>query len=328
MALSTSSAALEAVAMRVTQLNPDGSISSGNQYYVTNSFTKIAPSPQIESGDDIVLKNAAGDICVAYKHGDMTTRLNMEIDLCSPDEILEQFLAGGQLLTDISAALVAPSAVSATVSASGGALAAGAYQWGVTTVGRYGETVISTLSTSVTATGAVSSAVVTWTAPASGTVVGYNIYRKSGATPGVLVGSVKAGTTTFTDIGSAPIGGGSPASNSTAGPGTVGYAAPDVYIVGAPNGVSLEVWTKNIVNGNPNGFRRWVYPWVRNLIRDAYTLDNNPVDNIFKGEGYPNPNFGTGPVGDWPAGFGGNKVFLRALESTPPAATNGPVTIP
>lgn len=322
--LTTTAAALEAVAMRVTQLNPDGSISSGNAYYVTNAFTKISPSPNLESGDDIAVKNAAGDLCITYKHGDMTKRLDVEIDLCAPDEVLEQFLAGGTLLVDNAVALLAPSAVSAVVSASGGVLPAGGVQYEVTTLGRYGETTPSSAA-SITATGAASSAVVTWTAPVSGTIVAYKIYRKVGSSY-AWVGQVPAGTLTFTDVGSAPLGGGPPASNGSAGIGTVGYAAPDINIVGAPNGVGLEVWTKAIVNGNALGFRRWVYPWVRNLVRDNYTLDNNPVDNIFKGEGYPNPLFGSGPVGDWP--LTSSKLFQRALETSFPASTNGPVLIP
>jgi hypothetical protein len=322
--LSTQSAALEAVAMRVTQLNPDGTISSGNAYYVTNAFTKVSPSPNIESGDDIITKNAAGDVCVAYKHADVITRYDMEIDLCAPDEVLEQFLAGGQLLVDNAAALLAPSAVSGAVVSAGGTLPSGAIQYVVTTLGRYGETTPSTAA-SVTATGTASMVNVSWTAPVSGTIVAYRVYRKVG-TSYAQVGQVQAGTTTFADIGSAPLGGGPPSSNGSAGIGTVGYAAPDIFVAGAPNGVSLEVWTKAIVNGNAIGYRRWVYGWVRNLYRDQYSLDNNPVDNIFKGEAYPNPSFGSGPVGDWP--LVSSKIFQRALESTFPASTNGPVLIP
>jgi len=254
----------------------------------------------------------------------MTKRLDMEIDLCAPDEVLEQFLAGGTLLVDNSVALLAPSAVSATLVTAGGALPAGPIAYQVTTLGRYGETTPGT-AFNVTATGATSVATVTWTAPVTGTVVAYKIYRKIGSNY-AWVGQVPAGTLSFADIGASPLGGGPPTVNGSAGPGTVGYAAPDVNIVGAPNGVGLEVWTKAIVNGNSIGYRRWLYPWVRNLVRDNYTLDNNPVDNIFKGEGYPNPNFGSGPVNDWP--LTSSKLFQRALETSFPASTNGPVLIP
>jgi hypothetical protein len=324
--LTTQSAALEAVAMRVTQLNPDGSWSSGNGLYVTNAFTKVSPSPQMETGDDITTKNAAGDLCVMYKHGDMTKRYDFEIDLCAPDENLEQFLAGGTVLTDTSAALVAPTGATGTPSGTGGTLVSGSYQYQVTTVGRYGETTPGTAVTAAVTGSGTGSVTVTWTA-VTGTVVGYNIYRKiPGAATYAQVGAVPKATLSFVDVGGAPIAGAPPSVNTTSGPGAVGYAVPSLGIVGAPNGVSVEVWTRNIVNGNAFGYRRWLYPWVRNLIRDNYNLDNNPVDNVFKGEAYGNPNWGSGPVGDWP--LASSQVCQRALEMTFPAATNGPTVVP
>lgn len=322
-------ASLEAVAMRATALNPDGSISSGNLLYTTSAFTKVTMTPQMETGDDLVTKNAAGDICVAYKHGDMVKYYQIEVDLCAPDEYLEQMLAGGVLLTDSSPAILPPTTVTAAMANTGGTLN-GSVQYGVTAVGRYGETTISTLSTAVSATGSTGAATVTWTAPTAGTVTAYRVYRVSGSRM-ALVGQVAAGTTSFLDVGAAPLGGAAPAVNQTAGPGVVGVAAPAMNVVGNPNGVSLEVWTKAIVNGNPatgygGGYRRWVLPWVRNLIRDATTLDSAITVSAFKGEGYGNPSWGAGPVGDWP--FGSQQVVQRAREATFPPAMSGPSYVP
>jgi hypothetical protein len=91
-------ASLHCVAMRVTQLAPDGSTPAGTSgMYVTDSLIKIDFNPDIEAGPETVLRNASGAICVMYRLPDIIKRLTMSIQICTPDPELEQLLSGGTL---------------------------------------------------------------------------------------------------------------------------------------------------------------------------------------------------------------------------------------
>lgn len=107
-------------------------------------------------------------------------------DLCS------QFFAGGQLLT--------PTASLGTTSSSGGTFSAGTYNWAVTAFNESGETNLSNdVFTTLVANG---SQVINWAAITGAR--GYNIYRyTSSPANGHLVATVTAGTTTYTDTGTA-----------------------------------------------------------------------------------------------------------------------------
>lgn len=99
------------------------------------------------------------------------------------------------------AAILAPTGLGVTPSASGGTLPIGTYYWTVTGLTANGETTSSNEVTGTTTT-AVSSAALTWSTDA-GALGGYRIYR--GTTVGgerFLAGYVPTGTTSFTDTGS------------------------------------------------------------------------------------------------------------------------------
>jgi hypothetical protein len=82
----------------------------------------------------------------------------------------------------------------------------------------------------------------------------------------------------------------------------VGWAMPDVGSVATPNGVSVEVWSRAIVNGRPaatNPFWRWVLPYVKTRLEGDRTLENGALANVFSGTGLGNSSWGDGPGGDW-----------------------------
>jgi len=76
-----------------------------------------------------------------------------------------------------------------------------------------------------------------------------------------------------------------------------------------PNHVSLEVWSKAVVNGTqdstligltPLPWLHWAFTDVQ-LQMGEKLLDNGQVLNSFTGFGVENPAWDDGPFGDWPA---------------------------
>ena len=105
--------------------------------------------------------------------------------------------------------LTAPATVTATTSGSGSSLAAGTYSYIVTAMQDMDETAVSATATVANAGGANN--VVSWSAVQYAT--GYRVY--SGVPGFRLVANMAAGTTTWTDNGTATLGGGPPIQNST-----------------------------------------------------------------------------------------------------------------
>ena len=133
----------------------------------------------------------------------------------------------------------------------------------------------------------------------------------------------------FVDTGVLTPFGAYPSTDTTAGPGVVGYQSPALGIVGNPYGVAIEFWGKAIINGTQAStlpWWRWAVPGVRNLHEDARTFEAALLPNVYVGEGFENPNWGAGPVGDWQ--FDSSKVFqyVRASSSTLPTASLSPTT--
>jgi hypothetical protein len=87
----------------------------------------------------------------------------------------------------------------------------------------------------------------------------------------------------------------------TAGGFTIGATTPRVGAIGAPFGVSMELWTKHIVNGDLDVF----YPYIHWYLGRTYwqpdktTFDVNHMSRMFQGYTSENPNFEDGPAGDW-----------------------------
>jgi hypothetical protein len=116
----------------------------------------------------------------------------------------------------------------------------------------------------------------------------------------------------FVDTGSVTPSGNIPQVDQTAGPGIAGYAASNMGIVANPNGVSLEVWSKAISGGfqaTDKPYWYWVWPRVSAMHVMPRDLTNANTQSIYEGQGFQNPNWGSGPFGTWP--FASTQVHQR-----------------
>ncbi len=118
------------------------------------------------------------------------------------------------------------------------------------------------------------------------------------------------------------------ATDMTVGPGTgVGYAHPALGVVGNPNGVSLEFFEKRIISGyqaTDYPYYRIVLPRVANMVIEARDVTNAPYQTLMTGQAFQNPNFGTGPFGDWQ--FASTLYAMRAVcgaQIVPTAGVTG-----
>lgn len=100
MAGNDGAASLQACALRVSRLAADGTTPAGaTNMIVTGSLIKLEVKANLESGDDIVVKNACGGIYAAYKSGDVLKRYDLTLTMPSPDVELDEMLTAGSLVT-------------------------------------------------------------------------------------------------------------------------------------------------------------------------------------------------------------------------------------
>jgi len=100
-----------------------------------------------------------------------------------------------------------------------------------------------------------------------------------------------------------------------------GFQYPPIMVEGNPNGVSLECWTRAVVNGaQPLDYPywRWVLPLVK-LRKANRTADTNRMANVYEGWGFENPQWATGPVGDFP--YNSQRVVNVMRDVAIPAST-------
>lgn len=100
------------IRMRVAQLDQNGVPTPGtDQLYVTDAFTKVSVAPVYTNGAEIERKNAQGETCTHYKSADTFKRMDITIELCSPDPYLAAMLSGGDVLTNLLRTGFAPPAL-------------------------------------------------------------------------------------------------------------------------------------------------------------------------------------------------------------------------
>jgi hypothetical protein len=331
MALPDGAAQVFADVTRISTLDPSGYPAIGSATYTTDSLVKVTFAPAVETGDDLVMKNAAGNIQWHYKHGDMPKYFTVTLEMATPDETMEHLLIGGVLYSDSSVALVAPAAApTAAASPTGGSLASGSYVYELTSVNQYGESLPSAASTAavVTSPTSVGSVALSGIAPGTGSVWTRIYGRVSGALQ--LLATIPATTTTWTDTGAIIPFGAVPTVNTTAGPGSaVGMAPPNLGIVGNPYGVSLEFWGKAVTKGQQVAYLpyyRWVLPGCKNFRNDSREFTNVGLANIYIGEAFENANWGSGPFGDWQ--FASTQVWQRARAGSASLPAVGLSSVP
>jgi hypothetical protein len=85
----------------VTRLGPDGAPDVGSpcDVYITGGFITATFTPTYSEGDEIEVKNAAGDVCVYFKMPDTLKNVGLNLEICDPDPVLTQMMVGGDVLT-------------------------------------------------------------------------------------------------------------------------------------------------------------------------------------------------------------------------------------
>lgn len=384
MSLPDGAAAVFATATRVFPLDANGFVDAGATGYVSDALIKATLQPTTESGDDIAMKGANGNLVVMAKHGDMVKYGSVTIEFATPDPQLEALLAGGTVYTASNTALGLVTGLTATAQTTLGALAAGAYGYRATQYNAFGESA-ATAEIPATTTGSTGTVVLSGAVMASG-ALGVRIYGRTiggekllgqyvnigtqatsaasgtgtvtqltvtaltqpipagytftiagdtntpkivftttqygaiGATT-LFVSASQSVTTTiaagnivpvFVDAGTLSATTAYPTTDTTAGPGAVGYQSPTVGPVANPLGVSVEFFELAYFQGyqvSTLPYFRIVLPKVANLVRDTADVANANFQTVLKGQAFQNPNWGSGPYGDFP--FDSSKWMQR-----------------
>src|SRR6478735_3141137 len=94
-------ASVRGVALRVTRLAADGTPDVGTScdVYMTGGFITFTFTPAYSEGDEVQVKNAAGEVCVYFKMPDTLQNVGLNLEICDPDPVLTQMLVGGEVLT-------------------------------------------------------------------------------------------------------------------------------------------------------------------------------------------------------------------------------------
>jgi hypothetical protein len=102
-------------ALRATTLGSDGAPAVGTlcDIYMTGGFISFQFTPEYSEGDEIEVKNAAGETCVYYKLPDTLKNVGLQLSICDPDPVLTQMLVGGTVLTAPGNSAYAPAGTAA-----------------------------------------------------------------------------------------------------------------------------------------------------------------------------------------------------------------------
>lgn len=97
-------------------------------------------------------------------------------------------------------------------------------------------------------------------------------------------------------------------------PPAIGYAAPAVGVPASAFPVSLELWSRAVVNGVPVGYFHYLLPYLRLRFSANWVLNgSDPLTPEFAGTGSENPQWGEGPKNDWPYSVS-SRVFQVVQE--------------
>jgi hypothetical protein len=77
-------------ALRCTTLGQDGAPGVGTpcDVYMSGGFISFQFTPEYSEGDEIEVKNAAGETCVYYKLPDTLKNVGLQLSICDPDPVL------------------------------------------------------------------------------------------------------------------------------------------------------------------------------------------------------------------------------------------------
>jgi len=102
----------------------------------------------------------------------------------------------------------------------------------------------------------------------------------------------------------------------------VGYQAPEVGFDPNPNGFSLELWTRAVIDGAFAGYFWWVIPRANLAPSGDWALSgSDPLVPEFEGTATQNPNWLDGPDNTWE--FPSERVWQFVQTDTLPDLTPG-----
>lgn len=319
------SGSLFALGMRMTQLDPTGApVVGATTSYVTEALTTSGLGLTYEDGAQITQRNGSGNLCLSYKAPDTLTNGVVDaLTVCTPDPNILKFMIGGDTIDR--AAVAEVQTVTITGTPTGGTFTL-TYN-GQTTAGIAYDAIAAAVQSALEALSNI--------APGDVTVGG----GPGPGTPYTLTFAASQGNVNqLSASGAALTGGVTPAAAvTTTTPGTsalaIGYKAPLVGVTPNPNGIGLEMWTRNIVDGASNAdlpFMHWVVPRASLRLADNFVLTaESALTPTFQGTSTQNANWGSGPEGDWPISVAGpaDRVWQFVRVATMPDLTRGYVEV-
>lgn len=309
-----------AIGSRFTRLDDDGSPLAGvGNAYVSKAIVTAGIGLEYQDGEEVTQRNGAGQICVSYRAPDSLVRGTItDLQFCSPDPYIKAFLIGGAVITRAATAEVQTVTITGTPTGGtfsltfDGQTASGiAYNANAAAVQTALEALSNLIPGDVTVTGG----------PGPGAPYTVTFAGTLGDVPQMTaVGAFTGGTAPAVAVTT-----GTPGSNLTA----IGYRAPEVGEDPLPNGVSVELWSRAVVDGafaTELPYIHWVIPRARLRLSDTLSLGaEDAMTPTFEGYEIQNPNWGDGPEGDWP--YASDRVWQYARVATVPDFTRGPITV-
>lgn len=310
------SGSLFALGCRLTKIDATGlPIPGDDTCYQTDAMIQLGIGLEYRDGVEVEQPNGSGNLCLYYSAPPTLKRGTIsDFQFCSPDPNVLEFCQGGTIIAGPSA-----EAEVQTITITGGPTG------GDYTLYVDGEpTVPLAYNALAVAIEAALDAVVD-----GGVTV-------TGTGPWTVTWALTAGNVPQLTVDDSGLTGGTdPAvaiATTTQGYNLtdIGYAAPEVGTSPTPNGLGIEFWTAAIKDGAYAGdlpYLRWVLPRANLQPSDAWVAEGeNPLLPGFEGFTYQNPNWGTGPMEDWP--YISSRVWQFARVDTLPDLTPGHVTIP
>jgi hypothetical protein len=283
-----------ALGARITKLDAAGApLVGASNAYVTEALISANIGNTYSEPDAITLTNGQGQTCVHYQPSAVLLGGTLEeFRFCQPDPNILQFLAGGEVLTTGGTNEVQTVTITGTPTG------------GTFTLTFSGQTTSSIAYNAIAATVRTALEGLSNINPGDVTVAG-------GPLPGTAATVTFTGQYSSTDVAQMTAtgsftGGTSPAVAVTtttpgvAGTSTTGYRAPLVNTDPTPNGVSIELWSRAVLDNSllPGGIH-WVLPRAKLRPSEGMALGSeDPLQPVFSGTLEQNANFGDGPIGD------------------------------
>lgn len=319
------SGSLFALGLRMTKLDSTGAPLVGTTTcYTSNALTTVGLGLTYEDGAQITQRNGSGDLCMSYKAPDTLTNGVVDaLQICQPDPNILQFAIGGDTINR--AAVGEVQTVTITGTPTGGTFTL-TYN-GQTTAGIAYNAAAAAVQSALEALSNL--------APGDVTVGG-------GPGPGtpytVTFASSLGNVNQMTASGAGLTGGVDPAvAVTTTTPGVsalaIGYKAPELGVTPNPNGIGLEFWTRDILDGASNPdlpFLHWVVPRATLRLAENFVLNaETALQPSFQGTSAQNANWGAGPEDDWPVSVAGaaDRVWQFVRVASLPDLTRGYVEV-